>query len=57
MTSKLPDIPEPVTIKICDVEKLKVIEIKYALKLRGFSAKGNKPALIVHLKYAIEKNL
>ena len=25
VTSKLPDIPEPVTMKICDVEKLKVI--------------------------------
>ena len=57
MTSKLPDIPEPVTMKIRDVEKLKVIELKYALKLRGCSKKGNKPALILHLKDAIEKNL
>ena len=57
MTSKLPDIPEPMTMKIRDVEKLKVIELKDALKLRGCSAKGNKPALISRLKYAIEKNL
>ena len=28
VTSKLPDIPEPVTMKIRDVEKLKVIELK-----------------------------
>ena len=57
VTSKLPDIPEPVTMKICDVEKLKVIELNDALKLRGCSAKGNKPALILRLKDAIEKNL
>ena len=57
MTSKLPDIPEPVTMKVRGVEKLEVIELKYALKLRGCSAKGNKPALILRLKDAIEKNL
>ena len=57
VTSKLPDIPEPVTMKICDVEKLKVIELKDTLKLRGCSAKGNKPELTARLKYAIEKNL
>ena len=57
MNSKLPDIPEPVTTKICDLEKLKVIELKDALKLRGCSAKGNKPALTARLIYAIEKNL
>ena len=57
MTSKLPDIPEPVTMKICDVEKLKCIELKDALKLRGCSAKGNKPALTARLKDAIEKNM
>ena len=57
MTSKIPDIPEPVTMKICDVEKLKVIELKDALKLRGCSAKGNEPALISRLKDTIEKNL
>ena len=50
MTSKLPDIPEPVTMKICNVEKLKVIELKDALKLRGFSAKGKKPAITARLK-------
>ena len=49
MTSKLPDIPEPVTMKIRDIEKLKVIELKDALKLRGCSAKGNNPALILCL--------
>ena len=42
MTSKLPDIPEPVTMKIRDVEKLKVIELKDALKLRGCSARGKQ---------------
>ena len=31
MTSKLPDIPEPVTLKIRDIEKLKVVELKDAL--------------------------
>ena len=56
VTSKLPDIPEPMTMKMCDVEKLKVIELKNALKFRGYSAKGNKPALISRLKDAIEKN-
>ena len=45
MTYKLPDIPEPVTLKIRDIEKLKVVELKDALKLRGCSAKGNNPAL------------
>ena len=49
MTSKLPDIPEPVTLKIRDIEKLKVIELKDALKLRGCSAKGNKPSLAMKL--------
>ena len=53
MTSKLPDIPEPVTLKLRDIEKLKVIELKDALKLRGCSAKRNKPALTARLKYAI----
>ena len=57
MTSKLPDIPEPVTLKIRDIEKLKVIELKETLKKRRCSAKGNKPALRVRLKVAIEKNL
>ena len=57
MTSKLPYIPEPVTIKIRDVEKLKFIELTDVLKLMGCSAKGNKPALISRLKDAIEKNL
>ena len=57
MTSKLPDIPEPVTMKIRDMEKLKVIELKDALKLRGCSANGNKPVLILRLNDAIEKNL
>ena len=57
VTSKLPDIPEPVTMKIRDVEKLKVIELKDALKLRVCNAKGNKPALTARLKDAIEKNL
>ena len=57
MTYKLPDIPEPVTMKIRHMEKLKVIELKDALKLRVCGAKGNKPALILRLKDAIEKNL
>ena len=57
MTSKLPDITEPVTLKICDVEKLKVVELKDALKKRGCSAKGNKPEITARLKDAIEKNL
>ena len=57
MTSKVPDIPEPVTLKIRDIEKLKVVELKDALKKRGCSEKGNKPELTSHLKYAIEKNL
>ena len=57
VTSKLPDIPEPVTMKIRDVEKMKVIELKDAFKLRGCSTKGNKPSLTARLKYAIEKNL
>ena len=58
MTSKVSDIPEPVTLKIRNIEKLKVIDIKDALKKkRGCSAKGNKPALTSRLKYAIEKNL
>ena len=38
-------------------KKLKVIELKDALKLRGCIAKGNKPALISRLKDSIEKNL
>ena len=57
MTYKIPDIPEPVTFKIRDIEKLKVVELKDALKLRGCSAKGNKPALTARLKDSIEKNL
>ena len=57
VTSKLPDIPEPVTMKIGDVEKLKVIKLKDAIMLRGFSAKGNKPALISRLKDSIQNNL
>ena len=32
VTSKLPDIPDPVTIKIRDVGKMKFIELKDALK-------------------------
>ena len=46
MTYKLPDIPEAMMMKSRDVEKLKVIELKDALKLRGCNAKGNKPAPI-----------
>ena len=57
VASKLPDIPEPVTSKIYDIEKLKVVELKDALKKRGCSAKGNKPALTARLKNAIEKKL
>ena len=57
MTSKLPDIPEPVTLKIRDIEKLKVVELKDALKIRGCSAKGNNPELTASLKDAIGKNL
>ena len=57
MTSKLLDIPEPVTLKIRDIEKLKVVELKDALKKRGCSAKGNKPELTARLKDAIDKNL
>ena len=57
MSTKLPDIPEPVTLKIRDIEKLKVVEIKDALKLRGCCAKGNKPELTARLKDAIEKNM
>ena len=57
VTSKLPDIPEPVTLKIRDIEKLKFIELKDALKKGGCSAKENKPALTASLKDAIEKNL
>ena len=57
MTSKVSDIPEPVTLKMCDIEKLKVVELKYTLKKRGCSEKGNKPALTARLKDAIEKNL
>ena len=37
VTSKLPDIPEPATMKICDIEKLKVVDLKDALKKRGCS--------------------
>ena len=44
-------------MKIRDVEKLKFIELKDALKIRGCSAKGNKLALTARLKDAIEKNL
>ena len=57
MTSKVPDIPEPVTLKIRDIEKLKVVELKDALKKMGCSAKENNTALTSRLKYAIEKNL
>ena len=57
VNSKLPDIPEPVTMNIRDVEKLKVTELNDVLKLRGCSAKGKKPELISPLKDAIEKNL
>ena len=57
MTSKLPDTPEPVTLKICDIKKLKFVELKDALKKRGCSAKGNKPALTARLKDAIDKNM
>ena len=57
MNSKLPDIPEPVNFKIRDIEKLKVVELKGALKKRGCSAKGNNPALTALLEDAIEKNL
>ena len=31
VTSKLPDIPEPVTLKMRDIEKLKVVDLKDAL--------------------------
>ena len=57
MTYKLPDISEPMTLKIRDIEKLKVVELKDALKKRGCSAKGNTPALTARIKYAIDKNL
>ena len=57
MTYKLPDIPEPVTLKIRDIEKLKVVELKDALKKMGCSAKWNKPSITARLKDAIEKNL
>ena len=57
MTSKLPDIHDPVNLKISDIEKLKVVELKDALKKRGCSAKGNKPSLTACLKDAIENNL
>ena len=57
VTSKVADIPEPVTSKIRDIEKLKVVELKDALSKRGCSAKGNKTALPARLKDAIEKNL
>ena len=57
MTSKLPDILEPVTMKIRDTEKLKVIELKDALKLRSCSTKGNKPTLTARLKNEIDKKL
>ena len=57
VTSKLPDIPDPVILKIRDIEKLKVVGLKDALKKRGCSTKGNKPALTARLKDAIEKNL
>ena len=57
VTSKVPDIPDPVTLKIRDIEKLKFVELKDALKKRGCSAKGNKPELTARLKDAIEKNL
>ena len=44
-------------MKNCDVEKLKFIKLKDALKLRGYSEKGSKPALTARLKNSIEKNL
>ena len=57
VTSKVPDIPDTVTLKIRDIEKLKFVELKDALKKKGCSSKGNKPALTALLKDAIEKNL
>ena len=45
------------TLKIRDIEKLKVVEPKDALKKMGCSAKGNTPALKARLKDAIDKNL
>ena len=45
VTSKVPDIPEPVTLKIRNIEKLKFIELRDALKKTGCSAKVNTPAL------------
>ena len=57
MTSKVPDIPEPMTLKIRDIEKLKVVDLRDALKKRGLIAKGNKPTLTERLKYAIDKKL
>ena len=57
LTSKLPAIPEPVTLKIIDIDKLKVVDLKDALKKRGCSAKGNKPELTARLKDAIDNNL
>ena len=57
MNSKVPDIPDPVTLKIRDIEKLKVVELKDALKKRGCRAKGKKTPLTARLKYAIEKKL
>ena len=57
MTYKVPDIPEPVTMKIRDIEKLKFLELKGALKKRGCSAKWKTPALTSCLKDEIEKSL
>ena len=39
------------------LKKLKVVELKDALKKRGCSAKGKKTPLTARLKYAIEKKL
>ena len=55
MTSKVPDIPEPVTLKIRDVEKLKFIELRDALKKRGCSAKGKKPTLTTRPKMQLRR--
>ena len=57
VTSKVPDIPEPVTLKISDIEKLKVVDLRDTLNKRGCSAKVNKLALTARLEDVIEKNL
>ena len=57
VTYKVPDIPEHVTLKIRDIEQLKVVELKDRLKKMGCSAKGNKLALTARLKDTIWEEL